>query len=78
MTAETDLRDRLAAIVEREVKTAHADILRELAEARAEADGLKDQLRVAHERLATARDELNAARGIGPASFDANGVRVSG
>lgn len=60
----TELQDRLAAIVEREVKAAHGDILKDLAEselARKEAELAVSDLR---RELAIAREELNALRGI--------------
>ena len=60
----TELQDRLRAVVEREVKQAHGDILKDLATselARKEAELVISDLR---RELAIARDELNALRGI--------------
>jgi len=80
-TVSDEFRDRLAAIVTREVQAAHGDILRELAEIAAENDRLKDQVRRLEERIRDARADLNTLRGarsMAGRQYDANGVEVVG
>lgn len=67
------LRDKLAAIVAREIKRAHADILQELAAVELENEKLKQRVEDLVTSLAIAVQDLNALRGI---RYDENGVKA--
>jgi len=72
VTLPDGLRDRLAAIVEREVQAAHGDILRELGETKIELEAAKRLLLQKSEHLEHAIADLNRMRGI--RGYDTNGV----
>lgn len=72
-TPDEELRDKLAAIVDRELKKAHADILKDLARAELEIQTLKARQEDLVTSLAIATQELNEARGI---RYDENGVKA--
>lgn len=73
-TPPPELRDKLRALVAREVQHAHADLIAELAETKAELEAAKRLLVQKSEHLEHARADLNKLRGV--KVYDANGVAI--
>lgn len=61
---QQEFADRLRAIVEREVKAAHGDILKDLAESELARKEAELQVADLRRELTIARRELNALRGV--------------